>query len=88
MRTVTIEPRGCRGGHEEEKEDEERGVPATPRNAVLQLLRSSCCVNVLIQPAWARPIHDTVEHYFACHAIACEGSKLRFMRRQHKDGRR
>lgn len=48
------QPQGTRG-----EEGEERGVPATPRNAVLQLLRSSCCVNVLIHPAWARPIRDT-----------------------------
>lgn len=85
-------PRGDRGATAGDVRRKRRrrmkSAPATPRNAVLQLLRSSCCVNVLIYPAWARPIRDTAGHYFACHAIACEGPKLRFTRRQHKDGRR
>jgi len=68
-KAVTIEPSSGRGRRE--REDEEEGLGCTPRNAVLQLLRSSCCVNVLIRSAWARPIRDTAGHYFACHAIAC-----------------
>lgn len=71
-RAVTIEPWSNRERREEEKEEEDKEEgPATPRNAVLQLLRSSCCVNVLIRSAWARPIRDTAGHYFACRAIAC-----------------
>lgn len=60
-RAVTMEPRGGgrRGRGEKKGDEEERGGPTTPRNAVLQLLRSSCCVNVLIRSAWARPIRDT-----------------------------
>lgn len=87
------EPRSVAGVAEEDREERTRagrgdGGPAAPRSVVLQLLWTSYCVNVLIQPAWARPIRDTAGHYFACHAIACEGPNSRFTRRRNKDGQR